>query len=307
MKKLILSILTLVICIPAFADTIRVEFAGFIRTSTFYGPDPFTGAIGVGDRFSGVYVYDGAALPVSGPPLPGQANASYISDGIPYGMTLEVNGISGSSVLPTSRLYYRVAADQSPRDAIDIQTTDFVMGGVPAYLAQIFLGDSTQMAVNSLDLPQEAPDLDDFDIRNFFLGFGPASSPDAVFIGTIDTIETLAEPTTVEIDIKPGKTPNSINPTSGQKIPVAILTTDAFDASQVDLETVLFGPGGATKFHAMSHIKDVDKDGDLDLLLRFDTQDTGIVCGQTEATLTGELFSGEPIAGTDSIYTTPCR
>jgi hypothetical protein len=111
----------------------------------------------------------------------------------------------------------------------------------------------------------------------------------------------------VVIDIKPGKTPNSINPTSGQKIPVAILTTYTFDASQVDWDTVLFGPNEAAKSHAMGHVKDVDEDGDLDLLLHFNTQETGIVCGDIEATLTGELFSGEPITGTDAINTVPCR
>ena len=48
------------------------------------------------------------------------------------------------------------------------------------------------------------------------------------------TIETVSVPEPVTIDIKPGKTPNSINPTSGQMIPVAVLTTDTFDATQVD-------------------------------------------------------------------------
>jgi len=110
----------------------------------------------------------------------------------------------------------------------------------------------------------------------------------------------------VEIDIKPGKTPNSINPTSGQKIPVAILSTDTFIATQVDWDTVLFGPNEATKSHAMGHIKDVDEDGDMDLLLHFNTQDTGISCGDTEATLTGETFGGQAISGADAIETVNC-
>lgn len=41
------------------------------------------------------------------------------------------------------------------------------------------------------------------------------------------------------------------------------------------------------------HIEDVDGDGDLDLALHFRTQDTGIECGDTPASLAGETFSGQ--------------
>jgi hypothetical protein len=117
-------------------------------------------------------------------------------------------------------------------------------------------------------------------------------------------VTSVTEPVT--IDIKPGKTPNRINPASRQKIAVAILYTESFDATQVNWETVEFGPDGATEFHGRSRVKDVDRDGDMDLLLHFDTQDTGIACGDTEATLTGETFSGDAIAGTDTIVTMNC-
>lgn len=110
----------------------------------------------------------------------------------------------------------------------------------------------------------------------------------------------------VLVDIKPGRTPNSINPTSGQKIPVAILSTESFIASQVDWETVSFGPDGATEFHGRAHVEDVDSDGDMDMVLHFNTPDTGIACGDTEATLTGETFDGQAITGTDTIVTVNC-
>jgi len=110
----------------------------------------------------------------------------------------------------------------------------------------------------------------------------------------------------VDIDVKPGSYPNSINPKSKGKIPVAIFTTDTFIASQVDWATVLFGPAEATESHGRAHVEDVDGDGDIDLLLHFNTQETGIACDDTEATLTGETFGGEPIFGTDSIVTVNC-
>ncbi|MEN8130376.1 MAG: hypothetical protein ABFS45_09335 [Pseudomonadota bacterium] len=121
-------------------------------------------------------------------------------------------------------------------------------------------------------------------------------------------------PTSVSIDIKPGSDPNSINPRSKDVIPVAILTTNIadgdpldFDATQIDATTVRFGPNGAGIAHAQEHIEDVDDDGDSDLLLHFRTQAKGIACGDTTATLTGETFSGDAIAGSDSIKTVGCK
>lgn len=112
---------------------------------------------------------------------------------------------------------------------------------------------------------------------------------------------------TVAIDIKPGSFPNSINPRSKGVIPVAILTTSVFDATTVNPLSVKFGPDGATESHGRGHIEDVDGDGDQDLVLHFRTQDTGIQCGNTSASLTGKTTSGIAIEGFDSIITVGCK
>lgn len=52
--------------------------------------------------------------------------------------------------------------------------------------------------------------------------------------------------------------------------------------------------------------KDVDKDGDLDLILHFSVQQTGIACGATSARLTGSTTGGQAIQGSDSVQTTGC-
>lgn len=111
----------------------------------------------------------------------------------------------------------------------------------------------------------------------------------------------------VALDIKPGGDPNAVNPRSRGVIPVAILMTDSFDVTTADPSTVQFGPGGAGIGHRSVHLEDVDDDGDLDLLLRFRTQQTGIACGDTEASLTGQIFDGTPIEGSDSIVTVGCK
>lgn len=109
----------------------------------------------------------------------------------------------------------------------------------------------------------------------------------------------------IEIDIKPGSDKNPVNPKSNGKLKVAIITTDEFDASTVDAETVLFGPGEAKP--VWYRLDDVDYDGDLDLALKFNTQDTVVACGDTEATLTGETFDGVSFTGTDTIMTIGCK
>jgi hypothetical protein len=111
----------------------------------------------------------------------------------------------------------------------------------------------------------------------------------------------------VTIDIKPDNFPNSINPRNQGVIPVAILTTATFDATGVDPLSVEFGPAGATEAHGQGHIEDVDGDGDLDLVLHFRTQETGIACGDASASLTGKTVSRQVIQGSDSIRTVGCK
>jgi len=110
----------------------------------------------------------------------------------------------------------------------------------------------------------------------------------------------------VEIDVKPGRDPNAVNPRSKGVIPVAVLGSVDFDATQVDFSTVAFGPGGASPIHG-GHVEDVNGDGFFDTVLHFKTQETGIQCGDIEATLTGETFGGEAITDSDTIKTVSCR
>src|SRR5262249_17351842 len=130
---------------------------------------------------------------------------------------------------------------------------------------------------------------------------------DGIALCDIGAVELAAAPIAVQLDIKPGEFPNSINPQSKGVIPVAILTTATFDATTVDPPTVLFGATGTEAAPVHSALQDVDGDGDTDLLLHFRTQATGLRCGDTSASLTGETVSGEAIAGSDAIRTVGCK
>jgi len=116
-----------------------------------------------------------------------------------------------------------------------------------------------------------------------------------IYLGTTDAPE-------VEIDIKPGGNPNNINPKSKGVVPVAVLTTDGFDAGNIDPTTVEFAGASPVRWK----LEDVDDDGDLDILFHFKTQDlVDLDENSTEATLTGETNSGDVIEGTDKVWIVP--
>jgi hypothetical protein len=54
-------------------------------------------------------------------------------------------------------------------------------------------------------------------------------------------------------------------------------------------------------------MEDVDSDGDMDMLLHFNTQDLNLDENSTEARLTGMTDDGIEIVGTDSVNIVPKR
>jgi len=110
----------------------------------------------------------------------------------------------------------------------------------------------------------------------------------------------------VAIDIWPKKDAKKINLNSNKGIDVAIFSLNGFDATTVDAATVLFGRTGVEASPATVVLKDVNKDGFIDLLLSFNADTMGIQCGDTHVVLTGETINGQPIGGFDSIKVEKC-
>ena len=113
----------------------------------------------------------------------------------------------------------------------------------------------------------------------------------------------------VAIDIKPGSDPNSINLGSRGVIPVAILTTDDFDAGSVNPDTVkLAGSSVAIRGNgsrSLASLDDVDHDGDWDLMLQVSTDNLQLQVGATTAVLTAMTWDGEAIEGSDTVNIVP--
>jgi hypothetical protein len=114
----------------------------------------------------------------------------------------------------------------------------------------------------------------------------------------------------VEIDIKPGSEPNPVNPKSRGVVPVAVFSSESFDATDIDPSTVLLaGAPVAQKPHDgryMAHEQDVDGNGLTDLMLHFDTEgmdEAELATGS--ATLTGSTYGDICFEGQDNVTIVP--
>ena len=112
----------------------------------------------------------------------------------------------------------------------------------------------------------------------------------------------------VDIDIKPGSNPNSINLSSEGVLPVAIFSSEYFDVTGIEQSSLILA--GATarekgKSGKFGSLEDVDGDGYLDLVIHFQTADLNLTEDDTIIILEGFLLDGTPITGTDSINVVP--
>lgn len=113
--------------------------------------------------------------------------------------------------------------------------------------------------------------------------------------------------TQVAIDIRPRSEANKVNPNSTRSINVAVLSDNGFDATNVDSSLVRFGATGTEAAPIHVARRDVNRDGQRDLVLRFQIQNLRIECGASSLTLTGQILDGQSIIGSSPIITTGCK
>jgi len=159
-------------------------------------------------------------------------------------------------------------------------------------------------------VPTMAPDRVYEILETTAIDMGPPEFDFDSGFGLIQADRALASIVSVTpeviVDIRPRGEANRINPNSDKEIRVAILTGNGFDAATVDPNTVRFGATGAEAVPVNFALRDVNGDGATDMVLRFEIQDTGIKCGDTSASLTGQTSSGLSFRGSDSIRTVRC-
>ncbi|HEX9288354.1 MAG TPA: hypothetical protein VF904_02425 [Anaeromyxobacteraceae bacterium] len=112
----------------------------------------------------------------------------------------------------------------------------------------------------------------------------------------------------VVIDIKPGEVPNSIQLGSNGVVPVAILSTTTFDATQIDPLSITLASAPVElkgKGTPMASLSDVNGDGLLDLVVQVSTEALLFTGSDTAAELMGTTFAGVKVHGSDSVRIVP--
>ena len=219
-------------------------------------------------------------------------SGAVITTGLDIGPTGTAN-IYGGNIEP--EIFINVDPGSDIPIPLTVYGTGFAINGEPVGYVEILTGG--------------------FAVLTGYLGDGTAINVNIV--GSNDLTIYLQPPTPppsdvieVSIDIKPGSDPNPVNQGSNGVIPVAILTTDTFDASIVDPGSVtLAGAEVAVRGKSdklMARLEDVDGDGDDDLLLQVDTQSDGAAVWETgPVNLLGKTYDGQAIEGTDDVVIVP--
>lgn len=168
-----------------------------------------------------------------------------------------------------------------PSPVVTVYGTDFAMDGVPLDpLATQFYVDPFYGGV----LTGTYGNGDPIDLLFY--------SDVAIYLWPLDTRPPDTE---MAIDIKPGNDQNNINLKSKGVVPVAVLTTDEFDAATVDPASAEFAGAAPVRWK----LADVDDDGDDDLMFHFRTQELDLDQDSTEATLTAQLTGQMTIQSID--------
>lgn len=137
-----------------------------------------------------------------------------------------------------------------------------------------------------------------------------AGTPDPVPTNNSASASTIAIGIIVPIDIWPFLENNVVIPSKDHPVPVAILSTNTFDApSEVDITSLTFGrTGDEQSLHrCIQPPVDANDDGLLDRLCHFRSSLTGFQIGDTEGVLRGQTVDGIPIEGRHSVLILPSK
>jgi outer membrane protein assembly factor BamB len=155
-----------------------------------------------------------------------------------------------------------------PGDQLIVTHGSVILHVLAGTVEATFVADSGEVATASLAAGNELT----FEPESFVFS-APATNTETVQIlvnGSEIDVGSGQSVRSVQIDVIPGSTSNTLNLASNGVISVAILSTAGFDAHTVDVASLLFAGAHATQ----SSFKDINQDGILDLVVNFRTQDT---------------------------------
>ena len=114
----------------------------------------------------------------------------------------------------------------------------------------------------------------------------------------------------INIDIKPGRSRiTRIDPASKRSIPVALLSSKDFDATNVDLNSLTFGSTGDEQSLQKCNRRgfDVSGDGLPDLICHFNNHRAGFVLTDDHATVKGMTKDGTQFEGSGPLKVIPYK
>jgi len=216
-------------------------------------------------------------------------------DGTLYGIDMETSD-GGPSNLYTIDTDTGAVTPVGPLGFESVEGMTLNTGGFQSLLA----------LVNSMEADQPAKliRIDHTTGQGIFIEFMPLPLPG--YLGQRDALAALPA-IEIPIDINPGSFPNSVNLRKAGVIPVAVLSTEEFDATTIRTRVARFGPAGAALVHNAPHYEDVNSDGLLDLLMHFNADETGIECAAEWAELRSSNEFGLSVKGSDLIKTVGCK
>ncbi len=219
----------------------------------------------------------------------------------------------GNVLFPTGQ-WVHVAGVFDPSQTVLTNRLKVYMNGVDVSGPFFIPPEVTSVFVNNEPLRIGAGDLGS-DVRDFFNGridevelFDRALT--AMEINEIFMAGSAGKTIPITVDIKPGSDVNPINLRSQGTTPVAILGSETFDVTTVDVTSIRFaGAPIRVKPNGTLHYsyEDVNEDGYLDLVMHFSTQALDLDENSTEATVTGIGGEDRCIAGTDTVVIVPPR
>jgi hypothetical protein len=139
------------------------------------------------------------------------------------------------------------------------------------------------------------------------IGQVDAGGQTATFAGVArfsTVVGVLPTAISVNVDIKPGDTPNTINTKSKGTIPVAIFSTATLDLSKVEPSTLNFSGAPVAqneKGKWQIAYADLNDDGTLDVIAHFETEQILLLPGDALGLIEGRTQDGRLFRGIDSV------
>ncbi len=110
---------------------------------------------------------------------------------------------------------------------------------------------------------------------------------------TLGQVQATLATLTAQLLLQQNTPISLVNPFDNGYMGLVLLGNAFFDVTDVNVNSLFFGPGVQGSGGAIpvsTKVGDFNKDGIPDLFIKVRTQDTGIGCADTAATLSGQIF-----------------